>query len=220
MVAKRRQHIRRQWGRDYLPDDRDRGFQLASRRRILKKTHQWKLGQVTDQGQTSQCVGHAWHNWLASEPMPQVPMLPAGIYFLAQHYDEWDGTEYDGTSVRGAAKMLSLTGHVETYHWAWDVDTAVHHVMTISPLVLGCTWYVGMNGTDANGFIYPRGRAQGGHATLIYGAHIPEKYVMIRNSWGDRWGQRGNCKIRFSDLQKLLSANGECCTAIESLPGG
>src|SRR4030066_84967 len=78
----------------------------------------WRLGPVTDQGAMPSCVGHAWAGWLAASPVRQRPIVPDGLYALAQHYDEWQGTDYEGAAVRGAAKPLRVTGHILEDQWA------------------------------------------------------------------------------------------------------
>lgn len=211
--------MKRAFGRDRVPDRRDErypiAFQVSDRR-----SRTWGLGPVTDQGSTPHCVGYAWAGWLAAEPVRQRPMDPDGIYRLAQYLDEWEGEAYDGTSVRGAAKVLRTTGHVSEYRWAFDIDTALSHVMEAGPVVLGVDWHDGMMETDRDGFVWPYGRVVGGHAVLWYGADLRSGYARVRNSWGPAWGLRGNCRITLDDLDGLIRRDGECCTAAEARPTG
>ncbi len=37
----------------------------------------------------------------------------------------------------------------------------------------------------------------GGHALVAYGYNKQKQYVEVRNSWGDDWGLKGNCRIPF-----------------------
>jgi len=208
----------RTYGRLHRPDSRDkqhmlRRFGAAPTRR---KSQHWRLGPIMDQGNTSHCVGYSWYGWLTAEPLRQHPILPSGIYTMSQYLDEWDGTDYDGTSVRGGAKALTVTGHISEYQWAWTLDDAVQHVLDVSPLVIGVNWYAKMEDTDADGFIHVGGRLRGGHAVLLYGVNTRSGFASIRNSWGPDWGKRGNCRISLEDFEKLLGEDGECCTAIES----
>lgn len=39
--------------------------------------------------------------------------------------------------------------------------------------------------------------SQGGHAMLIVGYDMRDKEYIVRNSWGDGWGDRGYCRIPF-----------------------
>jgi hypothetical protein len=202
------------FGRDYVPDSRDRKYSI-SRKASVRKSRHWRLGEVTDQGNQPHCVGHAWSNWFTSSPMRQNHIMsPSGIYTLAQYFDEWEGQEYDGTSVRGACKLLEITGHISQYRWAWDVETLAGHVLEVSPVVIGVNWYAGMM-RPKDGHIKPTGRRVGGHAVLCYGVSLNGEYASLRNSWGEGWGTGGNCRIGLDDLNRLLGEDGECCTANE-----
>lgn len=210
--------IRRAWGRDYVPDDRDLRYRL--RPAVSRRSRRtWRLGPVTDQGAMPSCVGHAWAGWLAASPVRQRPIVPDGLYELAQHYDEWQGTDYEGTSVRGAAKLLRVTGHILEYQWAWEIDRALNHALETGPLVLGCNWYAGMVEPDEQGFIRPTGKLLGGHAVLIYSMDAKIGRAGIRNSWGPDWGEAGNCLLALEELERLLGEDGECATATEARPG-
>lgn len=49
----------------------------------------------------------------------------------------------------------------------------------------------------------------GGHALVAYGYSIPHRVVMVRNSWGEDWGNHGNCEIPFEYFENprwLMSA--------------
>jgi hypothetical protein len=210
--------MNRKFGRGYLPDSRDHRYMIRSP--FTNRTYRhWRLNsEVTDQGETSACVGHAWYNWLGASPVRQVPLLPNGLYELARHYDEWEGEDYDGTSVRGAAKVLKLTGHVVEYVWEWQLDPIANYLLEQGPVVLGVNWYGGMYNPDKNGLIKPTGRVLGGHAVLAYGINIKKELVWIRNSWGKGWGINGNCLISLDDLAQLLGEDGECCSATERKP--
>ncbi len=38
---------------------------------------------------------------------------------------------------------------------------------------------------------------QGGHSMLLVGYDMPAKMFLVRNSWGEEWGDRGYCQIPF-----------------------
>jgi hypothetical protein len=42
----------------------------------------------------------------------------------------------------------------------------------------------------------------GGHCMLIVGYDKPRKMLIVRNSWGESWGDRGYCQIPFEGLAK------------------
>ena len=102
-------------GRLHAPDERDRNFPMrAALRPVAAPVSKiWWPGTVLDQGQTPQCVGFAWRGWMLSSPERVAanygPDGPA-IYAGAQQNDEFPGTDYEGSSVRGGAKFLTASG--------------------------------------------------------------------------------------------------------------
>jgi len=43
----------------------------------------------------------------------------------------------------------------------------------------------------------------GGHAVMAVGYHQKKKYFLVRNSWGEGWGQAGYCLMPFAYLETL-----------------
>jgi hypothetical protein len=179
-----------------------------------RSSRSWRLGGITDQGNNPHCVGHAWYSWFSCSPVRQHPIVPDGIYTLAQYFDEWIGQDYDGTSVRGGAKVLKITGHIKKYSFEWRLEPAINYLLENGPLVLGINWYSGMM-LPRNGYIKVTGNILGGHAVLLYGVNINREEVSIANSWGQSWGNRGTAKLSLEDFSKLLGEDGECCAAEE-----
>ena len=81
---------------------------------------------------------------------------PYQIYNEAQHIDEWEGENYDGTSVRAGIKVLARKGYLSSYRWAFDGQTAVNHILNIAPVVIGINWYAGMMATDDRAIHIPK----------------------------------------------------------------
>lgn len=204
--------MKRTFGRYRIDDERDRGY-LMRAKRTKRTSRSWRYGRLLDQGGGPQCVGYSWAAWFLCSPISQLPMQPEGIYRFAQHEDEWVGNNYDGSSVRGAAKALTFTGHITEYRWAFNVDTVVNYILEKGPVVLGTNWYAGME----DGLrMTASGRKLGGHSYLAYGANQKRETISIRNSWGSEWGRNGNGTMGFGDLERLLREDGEACTAVEA----
>jgi len=201
---------RRYDGREFIADSRDYPMQsvASTRRRRRWRDRQWS----GDQGYTPHCVGFAWAHWLACSPVSQF-LDPDGIYELAQHLDEWEGTDYDGTSVRAGAKVLARLGHVTEYQFTTSEEVLRGNVLEVGPVVIGIDWYAGMDKPDRDGLIHPTGKWLGGHALLIVG--YQPGFYMLKNSWGLKWGVNGHCRIADQDVQELLDDEGEACLAIE-----
>ena len=173
-----------------------------------------------NQGNTPQCVGYAWAHWVADGPIVhlglQPPISPTLIYQQAQLVDEWPGTNYDGTSVRGGAKYLNTTGKIGNYYWAYDVQTLINTLLQIGPVVVGTNWYYNMFYPNSNGVINIGGSLAGGHAYVINGVDKINRLFRIKNSWGQSWGKQGHAFISFTDMTRLINENGEICLAVEN----
>ena len=208
----------RTFGRLAAEDERDRMFQLrvpaaATTQRFAYWSDHTYFG---DQLNTPHCVGYAWTHWLCNAPISNY-LDPDGIYELAQHIDEWDGTQYFGTSVRAGAKVLHKLGLIERYEWCWDVETLIEAVLSRGPVIVGTDWHRSMDTADENGIIKVAGRSIGGHAYLINGVSRDRGFFRIKNSWGRQWAAEGRAWISFEDMDKLITAEGEVCLAVERL---
>ena len=211
-------------GRKYIKDDRDKNFlieNLLPKKAVKVSTSRYwdDNGWWGNQGRTPQCVGYAWAHWIDDGPiahnLPHPNINPTLIYTEAQKVDEWIGENYDGTSVRGAAKYLKAQNKISAYYWAYDVNTLVKTVLDLGPVVVGTNWYYNMFYPDRNGLIKATGYLAGGHAYVINGVDTVKKQFRIKNSWGKTWGQQGHAYISFTDMSKLIKEYGEICLATE-----
>lgn len=125
------------------------------------------------------------------------------------------GNSYDGTSVRAGAKILKKQGFINSYYWAWDIDTIVDALLNLGPIVVGTWWTEDMFYPDTKGWIKATGEMAGGHAYLLDGVNTKKKKIRIKNSWGREWGKNGFAYISFDDLDQLIKMNGEACLATE-----
>jgi hypothetical protein len=208
-----------------LPDDGDKAFPLSrlmgvrAEDRVISKV--WKPARVTDQGSESSCVGHSCWKLLGSEPFvnpAQDSITPSRIYVEARNVDEWQGTDYDGTSIRAGLSVLKSHGLIQAYYHAEGFDDALEYLLKRGeaggPLVLGIRWPDSMFYPDTRGVIRSVGKGGGGHAVLAYAANWDAHMVTIRNSWGEDWGIDGDCLLSFDDLKMLLSEEGSACAAV------
>lgn len=166
-----------------------------------------------DQSNLPHCVGFAWAQWLRSSPIRTLTgPEPDDIYHQAQLVDEWEGKNYDGTSVRAGAKVLAP--HIAEYRWADDLQTLKEWLLLRGPVVMGTNWYTNMD-YPVGGIINLGGGNVGGHAYLCLGWNSITRRFRCINSWGAGWGQNGRFWIREDDMARLLAENGEACAAIE-----
>lgn len=180
---------------------------------------------MRDQGQSSRCVAFAWTNFLSTTPIKTSakklvsdPPIDA-LYARAQQLDEWPGESYNGTSVRGGAKAMQERGLIGEYLWGTTVEELRSFVVTRGSVVFGSDWHEEMFYPEQhNGYVVVEGALVGGHAYLIIGYNAPRDEFVILNSWGKEWGVGGTAKIKASEIEKLLGAGAEMCTAIETRP--
>lgn len=195
-----------------LPDPRDANFPLSALMGAGGATpisKVWKPGPVTNQGSESSCVGHSTFKLLTSDPRPlKTPAItPSRIYVEAKNIDEWQGSDYDGTSVRAGLDVLKSRSFIDAYYWAGNIEEVTDYLLRFGPLVLGIRWTSSMD-SPVNGIIKPKGKGGGGHAILAYAADWKKKLITIRNSWGTMFGKMGDCAIAFPDLNLLLKEGG------------
>lgn len=218
-------------GRLRSVDKRDLDHLLPPPRALVgepttKVYQHWTAPKALDQGRSSTCVGHGCHQLLRCSPVRNVKNIPDPyqIYNEAQLIDEWEGENYDGTSVRAGIKVLARKGYLSSYRWAFDGQTAVNHILNIAPVVIGINWYAGMMATDDRGFIYPKGKLVGGHCVLACGVNLIEKCpdgttgaVTILNSWSPQWGRKGRAKLSMQAFDELIRDDGEAAAVFETL---
>jgi len=147
------------------------------------------------------------------------------LYHECQLNDEWPGEDYDGTSVRGLFKVFQAHKYVSNYSWAFDIDSVVHHLLTVGPVVFGTNWYNSMFYPDSKtGFISVKEESgiAGGHAYMIKGANLKKVCpdgskgaIRFINSWSKSWGVNGMAFMSFKDADRLIKNWGEACTATE-----
>lgn len=184
----------------------------------------WPAPKALDQGQSSTCVGHGCHQLLRCSPVRNVKNIPDPyqIYNEAQLIDEWEGENYDGTSVRAGIKVLARKGYLSSYRWAFDGQTAVNHILNVGPMVIGVDWREGMMAVDQKGYVYNKGKLIGGHCVILVGTNLTalnpdgtKGFCVILNSWGTEWGNKGRAKISIPALDELIRDQGEAAAVFE-----
>lgn len=226
---------------DRIPlfDPESRNFSIAEVVEELPlKSKVWICRPRFDQGEEGACVKFGWAHDHAAMPVQVHGITEPMIfdwYHLVQHADPWDGCslgqqcpiepgpQYDGTAVLAGAKFAQEKGYIGEYRWVFggviEMARAIAHE---GPAVIGVNWHEGMSNTDEYGFIHPTGSVRGGHAVCVRGVRLvptpsrgepdlDRSFFIIRNSWGWNWGIGGDCRITFSNMQKLLDARGEVC---------
>jgi hypothetical protein len=202
-------------------------FSVAAVVEDLKpRSYTWQCNLWLDQQQEGACVGHAWTHEAAAKPVPVTayprPNFTAAdpqafafeLYDWCRRNDEWDGEDYDGTSVAAGAKGMTLAGGLLEYRWTHDADELAVAVSRKGPCVIGVDWYTKMMRPDAGGIIHAAGRVEGGHCILVNGYSVAARRFRLHNSWGPGWGAKGEALLSHDDMALLMASNGEGCLPI------
>lgn len=203
---------------DRLPskDPRNRNFLRAvTGQPLVRKT--WRLDYRLDQGKEGACVGFGWTHRLDAAPrrrhLSGVDAL--AFYYRAQQLDEYQGEDYEGTSVLGGAKAVQEKGLITEYRWAYDLQSVLQALSHEGPVVMGTNWLTDMFKPRTDGYLQVAGSVAGGHCWLLRGIDPSKQRVTMSNSWGRSWGLKGDAYLTFDDLGILLEQDGEACIPTE-----
>lgn len=198
--------------------------------------------QWFDQGQEGACVPHAWGHEAEARPVIR-HVNHATIwewYDWCRRNDQWQGEDYDGTSVDAGAKAMRQWGLMDEWYWGSGIGDVLMAIGRRGPVVFGIDWLDGMFRPDSDGFIHATGSVAGGHSILGRGCRIVWKsgttmadrlspgwldhvdldrsWVLLRNSWGQAWGMNGDCRISARGLSGVLDNGGEVCIPTHRIP--
>lgn len=118
-----------------------------------------------------------------------------------------DDTGSDALGAMAAGKALGL---VTVFQHAFSVS-ALQSGLQSGAAMWGTEWLNSMFDVDKNGFLIvdKRSGVAGGHELIISGYDPATDVYTIDNSWGTSWGQNGSAQVKGSDMQWLLSQDGD-----------
>lgn len=222
---------------DYVPrlDERNKAHRVSAIRETAPadKAVWWTGGVILNQGQEGSCVGHGVVGEYLASPVRGNAFLTApvdasgnaeilsaaeaghrgavAVYNRAKQIDEWEGVDYDGTSVRAGMLVAREHGWCEGFSWALNLDelrTALH----LGPVVIGVEWREDMYETDELGYVTVGGKVVGGHCLVVtgYSPNYRRRGPVFRwrNSWGPTYGLGGNGYVRPDDLAAIVFGSG------------
>lgn len=186
---------------------------------LWEKAVDWRGGAVLDQGQEGSCVGHGVvGEYLASpvrghgDPISGHRMA-VEVYQRAKEIDEWEGVDYEGTSVRAGMLVGRERGWWDSFAWAKNMEE-LRLALELGPVVIGVTWKSGMYEAQG-GQVVVSGKEVGGHCLIIDGWfpywNRSTGRFRWRNSWGYGYGIRGNGYITPKALDEVLFQAGNEC---------
>ena len=187
---------------------------------------------IRDQGNDSSCTGfslaHVIDYLRYREIGPDSPQRVSSrmLYEMAKRNDEWAGSAYEGSSIRGAIKGFFRNGVCTettapnksgvkewslTYamakearetrlgaYFRLDPDISDYHAAINEVGVIYVSAQIHSNWeAPSEGAIEPGGKSLGGHAFAVVG--YDEKGFWVLNSWGPTWGKGGIAHWSYID---------------------
>lgn len=198
-------------------DERSKAFRAVD---IIDQTkprnRSWIRGRAYDQGNNPHCVAFTGKGILNTLKLSHGVDYDVrrrystdDFYAGAQANDEWPGENYDGTSGLGLCRFLASRGIIREYRWCFGLEDVLRTLSWVGPVGLGIWWYESMFDPSPDGFVSPAGNRAGGHEIELTGVDVHRETVTLTNSWGVGWGMNGKAKLTWSDLDRLLSEQGD-----------
>jgi hypothetical protein len=214
-----------------MPDIRDRIYNPTLRPLVPGISTKISI-PVLDQGNDQSCTGFSLAHVIdvlrsqVTAAKSKGGVSPRMLYEMAKRNDEWTGTAYDGSSLRGAIKGFYSNGVCSaatapdtpgikdwalTYEMAKEAreirlgayfrlqpDISDYHAALNEIGVIYTSAQVHANWIKPKkGRIEPGGKSIGGHAFAIVG--YDDKGFLVLNSWGPKWGNRGIAHWTYGD---------------------
>ena len=204
----------RKFGRLVEFDQRSRAYSIRAliSPALKPRSYTWSCGVWLDQGNEGSCTGFSLSQEAAARPVKVQGVtndVARAVYYRARELDQWEGEDYEGSSVLAAAKAGMERGWYKEYRWAFGEEDLRLAVGYKGPVVLGINWLEGMMEPNAKGVIFAAGQSIGGHAILCNGFNVKTELYRLHNSWGKSWGINGECFISAENLSGLLMDQGE-----------
>ncbi|MFH1729548.1 MAG: C1 family peptidase [Pseudomonadota bacterium] len=95
-------------------------------------------------------------------------------------------------------RTLGIIDYTSVNSWSYDVQK-VKAALAHGPLLTGMTVYEDFLAYKSGVYKHVTGEALGGHAIVIVGWEDENKAWIVRNSWGEDWGDQGYFKIDWYD---------------------
>jgi hypothetical protein len=196
------------------------GFAHPEPEKLVEKTTLWEhKAPVLDQGRVGSCTGNALTQCLNTEFFTQSrsegeyldEAEAIQLYSDATHLDSKTGTyppDDRGSSGLAVCKAGEAAGFLSAYHHAFTF-TAFLSALQTQPMIVGTSFYEGMETPDKDGLVWPTGVFCGGHEYCVLGVDYENDWFTFLNSWSDTWGLNGRFRMRINHFAILLADQGD-----------
>jgi hypothetical protein len=206
--------IVRQFGRLVNHDTRNRRYEFDHAGMQVEGVEWYRRTPIMDQGDLGCCTCAALVGALGTDPYASRVVrtldmtLVRDLYSVATRIDDrgphgikgqWPPTD-TGSSGLAAAAAAKRAGLIREYRWVFS-DAGLLGALAHGPVIMGMPWYQGMCEPDSDGRLWPTGDCLGGHEILIRGKRGTD--LIMDNSWGDWWGNRGSALLPWQVYQQL-----------------
>lgn len=171
----------------------------------VKSYRYYNIGPILDQGREGACTGFGVQAYLNAAPI----MSSGGnreaqrLYHRARQIDEWEGEDYEGSSISAATRAAVELGTIGKWGFARSRDECLQWKLGgFGGIIYGMNWYEGMYVPNAEGFLRPTGKLTGGHCLFDRGV---SRWMNDRpqNSWGRGWGEGGLAWFLDADMRAM-----------------
>lgn len=195
----------------------------------IKSVDWTRRAPIFDQKNIGSCTGNAGAGLVATdflgrtgltsvtidgEVLPVDEDFAVRVYELATQLDSIKGSyppADTGSSGIGAAKALVKLGLAAKYTHAFSLD-AVKSALQTGPVMVGTIWLESMFDVHPDtGYVIVDRKTQvaGGHEYVLSAFDTTTLAFRLDNSWGDNWGLHGSAWLTQTDVQWLLSQQGD-----------
>lgn len=153
------------------------------------------------------------------------------LWRKAKQWDDFPDTIYsddNGTSAVGACRVLKKFGHIvqgkrlpsksegiKEYRWLSTIDQIRDAISRGYPVAFGCNWYSNFDtprkykGESWIGRSKNLGILRGGHETYFVGNSDKRRALLLCNSWGTDYGDKGKVWIGWDVVERLMREMGD-----------
>lgn len=127
----------------------------------------------------------------------------------------WPPTDTGSTGL-WSMQALKARGLISSYRHAFGLNAAIA-TLENQPISIGVPWYQSMFTPDSGTALLTVDESSGlagGHQVAVIGVDADQHEVLLRNSWGPRWGNGGYAKLSFDGLDQLLNQGGDVVTPV------